>query len=286
MSKTITLDRVPLGGIFTLDGMRFVKLNGDNEAAFVLTEDTPADMGFVQFEDDDASRDDHNNFNGSLVQKEIERWVRDKHKPIFDAIVERPIDLTTMDGMTDYGCPLTVARILTIDEYRKHRRFIPLTDKPYWLATGWTTASSPSSDTGARTTSTPTARCAAAASTAPTSRRVPLFIFNLKSLYPSRTARRARNCPTTPSWSFWVNSSGEYRNDPLGVETDAVVALPFPSGRGGAGGDLRLVLHSPGHPRAACPGAGGPGGGSVCYRGGRSGARPGNGGGTGADGVG
>ena len=148
MSKTITLDRVPLGGIFTLDGMRFVKLNGDNEAAFVLTEDTPADMGFVQFEDDDASRDDHNNFNGSLVQKEIERWVRDKHKPIFDAIVERPIDLTTMDGMTDYGCPLTVARILTIDEYRKHRRFIPLTDKPYWLATGWTTASSPSSRTG------------------------------------------------------------------------------------------------------------------------------------------
>lgn len=147
MSKTITLDRVPLGGIFTLDGMRFVKLNGDNEAAFVLTEDTPADMGFVQFEDDDASRDDHNNFNGSLVQKEIERWVRDKHKPIFDAIVERPIDLTTMDGMTDYGCPLTVARILTIDEYRKHRRFIPLTDKPYWLATGWTTASSPSSNT-------------------------------------------------------------------------------------------------------------------------------------------
>lgn len=147
MSKTITLDRVPLGGIFTLDGVRFVKLDGDNKAAFVLTEGIPADMGCVQFEDDDATREDHNNFDGSLVQKEIERWVRDKHKPIFDAIVERPIDLTTMDGMTDYGRPLTVARILTIDEYRKHRRFIPLTDKPYWLATGWTTASSPNSDT-------------------------------------------------------------------------------------------------------------------------------------------
>lgn len=147
MSKTITLDRVPLGGTFTLDGVRFVKLAGDREAVFVLTEDIPADMGYVQFEDDDATREDHNNFNGSLVQKEIERWVRDKHKPIFDAVVERPIDLTTMDGMTDYGCPLTVARILTIDEYRQHRRFIPLVDKPYWLATGWTTASSPYSGT-------------------------------------------------------------------------------------------------------------------------------------------
>lgn len=148
MSKTITLDRVPFGATFTLDGVRFVKLDGDRDAIFALTEDTPADLGYVQFEDDDATRDDHNNFNGSLVQKEIERWLRDKHKPIFDAVVERPIDLTAMDGMTDYGCPLTVGRILTIDEYRKHRRFIPLTDKPYWLATGWTTASSPLSRTG------------------------------------------------------------------------------------------------------------------------------------------
>ncbi len=148
MSKTITLDRVPFGATFTLDGVRFVKLDGDRDAIFALTEDAPADLGYVQFEDDDATRDDHNNFNGSLVQKEIERWLQDKHKPIFDAVVERPIDLTAMDGMTDYGCPLTVGRILTIDEYRKHRRFIPLTDKPYWLATGWSTASSPLSYTG------------------------------------------------------------------------------------------------------------------------------------------
>lgn len=147
MSKTITLDRVPFGATFTLDGVRFVKLDGDRDAVFALAEDTVADLGCVQFEADNAAREDHNNFNGSLVQKEIERWVRDQHKPIFDAVVERPIDLTTMDGMTDYGCPLTVVRILTIDEYRKHRRFIPLTDKPYWLATGWTTASSPHSNT-------------------------------------------------------------------------------------------------------------------------------------------
>ena len=47
--------------------------------------------------------------------------------------------------MTDYGKPLTVVRALTIDEYRKHRSILPLTSKPYWLATGWTTNSSPSS---------------------------------------------------------------------------------------------------------------------------------------------
>ena len=51
-----------------------------------------------------------------------------------------------MDGMTDYGKPLAVVRALTIDEYRKHRSILPLTSKPYWVATAWTTNSSPSSD--------------------------------------------------------------------------------------------------------------------------------------------
>ena len=76
----------------------------------------------------------------------MERWLRDQHKPIFDATLERPIDLTTMDGMTDYGTPLAVARLLTIDDYRKYRRFIPLASRPFWLATGWTTKSSPYSN--------------------------------------------------------------------------------------------------------------------------------------------
>ena len=53
-----------------------------------------------------------------------------------------PIDLTSMDGMTDYGMPNVYGRILTVDEYRKYRRFIPLTDKPFWTATPWCTRSS------------------------------------------------------------------------------------------------------------------------------------------------
>ena len=56
-----------------------------------------------------------------------------------------PIDLTSMDGMTDYGMPIVYGRILTVDEYRKYRRFIPLTDKPFWTATPWCTRSSLSS---------------------------------------------------------------------------------------------------------------------------------------------
>lgn len=142
--KDLALAQVRRGERFTLDGVEFVKLEDDMDAAFAVAADTLPEC--CQFEDDDAEREDHNNYAGSLLSKTVERWLRDKHPAIFSAVVERPIDLTTMDGMTDYGKPLAVARALTIDEYRKHRSVLPLTSKPYWLATGWTTNSSPVSD--------------------------------------------------------------------------------------------------------------------------------------------
>lgn len=144
MGKTIELSRVRQGEHFTLDGVEFVKLDCDEEATFALTADTLPEC--CAFEDDDAEREDHNNFSGSLIQKHMERFFREQHSPIFKAIVERPIDLTSMDGMTTYGKPFTVARLLTIDEFRKYRRFIPLTSKPFWTATPWTTLRSPFSN--------------------------------------------------------------------------------------------------------------------------------------------
>lgn len=142
--KNLALAQVRRGERFTLDGVEFVKLEDDLDAAFAVAADTLPEC--CQFEDDDAEREDHNNYAGSLLSKTVERWLRDKHPAIFSAVVERPIDLTTMDGMTDYGKPLAVVRALTIDEYRKHRSILPLTSKPYWLATAWTTNSSPCSD--------------------------------------------------------------------------------------------------------------------------------------------
>ena len=144
--KTIELGKVRQGERFKLDGVEFVALDCDEEATFVVTSDTLPEC--CAFEDDDAEREDHNNFSGSLIRKHMERFFREQHSPIFKAIVERPIDLTSMDGMTTYGKPFTVARLLTIDEFRKYRRFIPLTSKPFWTATPWTTLRSPVS--GAR----------------------------------------------------------------------------------------------------------------------------------------
>lgn len=71
-------------------------------------------------------------------------WLR-KHPALDVVVVDRPIDLLSMDGMTDYGKPVVHGRALTIDEYRKYRRFIPLASDWYWTATPWCTVRSPGS---------------------------------------------------------------------------------------------------------------------------------------------
>lgn len=144
MGKNIELARVRRGERFTLDGVEFVKLDDEGGESFVLMADViPETCPFERDED----REDANNFDGSHIQGVIYRWA-EQHKGVYDAMEARTIDLTTMDGMTDYGRPVVNARLLTIDEYRRYRPFIPLASRPFWLATGWTTNTSPSSNAG------------------------------------------------------------------------------------------------------------------------------------------
>lgn len=143
MTKKMEICKVRNGERFIIDGEEFVKLGDIAGGAFVLLADTLPD--YCAFESGDADGDrDHNNFIGSNVKRVVDEWLH-SHKVISEAALALPIDLTSMDGMTDYGMPNVYGRILTVDEYRKYRRFIPLTDKPFWTATPWCTRSSYSS---------------------------------------------------------------------------------------------------------------------------------------------
>ena len=144
MTKKMEICKVRNGERFIVDGEEFVKLDDIAGGAFVLLADTLPD--YCAFESEDADDDrDHNNFIGSNVKRVVDEWLH-RHKTLSNAAMALPIDLTSMDGMTDYGMPNVYGRILTVDEYRKYRRFIPLTDKPFWTATPWCTRSSGSSN--------------------------------------------------------------------------------------------------------------------------------------------
>lgn len=146
MKKQIELCKVRPGEIFELDGERFARLPyEDAEAILVVLEDSLPDD--VCFENDGAKREDHNNFKGSNLERQLLYWLQN-HQTVYGATCARRVDLTTLDGMRDYGAPELLIHPLTVMEYQRFRPFVPLATRAWWTATGWTTASSPLSGTG------------------------------------------------------------------------------------------------------------------------------------------
>ena len=48
-------------------------------------------------------------------------------------------NLLSLDGQTEYGSCADKVSLLTVDEYRKYRKYIPNADKWWWLITPWST---------------------------------------------------------------------------------------------------------------------------------------------------
>lgn len=48
-------------------------------------------------------------------------------------------NLLSLDGQTEYGKSDDFVSLLTVDEYRKYRKFIPNTGDWWWLITPWST---------------------------------------------------------------------------------------------------------------------------------------------------
>lgn len=61
-------------------------------------------------------------------------------------LAEMEVDLTSDDGMTDYGKTKDYIALLTADQYRKYRALIPNADDWWWTATPWSCNSAYSYD--------------------------------------------------------------------------------------------------------------------------------------------
>lgn len=144
MKINLELSAVPRGYRFILDGVELVKLDDDGEGSFVVAADVlPNTVPFCDDEEAEAPNDYHE----SNLHHIADKWAK-SHQIMYKAVQGREIDLTTMDGMTDYGRPPVYTRSLTVDEYKKYRRFIPLTSCAYWLATGYSAMRFSHSDNG------------------------------------------------------------------------------------------------------------------------------------------
>lgn len=127
--------KIPLGlkvgDKFNLAGTNWTILDIKEDGYLCLADS----IGDKQF--DTAS----NNWTTSALREHLNTEFAEK---ISDEIGEENIakfgrDLTSLDGQTEYENCLDLVSLLTVDEYREYRQFIPNTDDWWWLASPWST---------------------------------------------------------------------------------------------------------------------------------------------------
>lgn len=134
--KKIALKNTARGTAFDYAGQSWILLENDDGRALCLSKDIIEARAF-----DDGNC---NNFavasskeylNGAYLDNLLE----DVNGP--NAFLTTELDLTTDDGLKDYGtCTVTIF-LLTVDQYRRNRDVIPNADDWWWLSTAFSTKS-------------------------------------------------------------------------------------------------------------------------------------------------
>lgn len=121
-----------VGNTFKLAGLTWKILDITDKGYMCLADRMENSMRF-----DNES----NNWIGSRLREYLNT---EFIKKIADEIGEENIvsfnrNLLSLDGQDEYGNRKDTVSLLTVDDYRKYRRFIPNTDDWWWLATPWST---------------------------------------------------------------------------------------------------------------------------------------------------
>ena len=116
---------VKIGCKFKFGKIEFVKLNNTHSGCLCLATD-------VLFRDC-FEEDDKNDWETSTLREKLMEVIGDYVDT--SALVPVDRDLTTDDGLTDYGHCTDTISLLTCDEYRKYRKLIPNCGESHWTIT-------------------------------------------------------------------------------------------------------------------------------------------------------
>ena len=137
-SKTMkkALKTAPRGTAFNYAGQRWVVLEHNATGTLCLTEKIVEDRAFDDGNCNDFSKSSSLRYlNGPFLDTLIDA------AGCSSAFLTSELDLTTDDGLKDYGtCNVTIF-LLTVDQYRRNRDVIPNADDWWWLSTAVSTAS-------------------------------------------------------------------------------------------------------------------------------------------------
>lgn len=120
-----------VGKTFELAGARW-KIIDITDTGYVCLADSIDDMEF-----DSKSSD--------WKTSELRKYLNEEFLKMVEAeigagnLVEFERNLLSLDGQTEYGLCTDKVSLLTVDEYRKYRKYIPNANKWWWLITPWST---------------------------------------------------------------------------------------------------------------------------------------------------
>ena len=122
--------------VINYGGLDCIVLDVEQDKVLVLAKDSIGDMPFDE--------SNSNNFpKGTLCKYLNNEFIKKLRADGADisALVPTTIDLTSDDGLKDYGETTQKVFLLTCDMYRKYRSVIPNLDGWWWLATAYSTES-------------------------------------------------------------------------------------------------------------------------------------------------
>lgn len=130
------LKTAPRGTAFNYAGQRWVVLEHNATGTLCLTEKIVEDRAFDEGNCNNFAVASSNKYlNGPYLDNLVDACNG------ANAFLESELDLTTDDGLKDYGtCTVTIF-LLTVDQYRRNRDVIPNADDWWWLSTAVSTAS-------------------------------------------------------------------------------------------------------------------------------------------------
>ncbi len=134
--KKIALKNAARGTAFDYAGQSWILLENDDGRALCLSKDIIETRAFDEGNCNNfAVASSKEYLNGAYLDNLLE----DVNGP--NAFLTTELDLTTDDGLKDYGtCTVTIF-LLTVDQYRRNRDAIPNADDWWWLSTAFSTKS-------------------------------------------------------------------------------------------------------------------------------------------------
>ena len=129
--------KIAPSSVINYGGLDCIVLDVEQDKILVLAKDSIGNMPFDE--------GNSNNFPKSTLCKYLNDEFIKKLKANgadTSALISTTIDLTSDDGLKDYGETTQKVFLLTCDMYRKYRSVIPNLDDWWWLATAYSTDSS------------------------------------------------------------------------------------------------------------------------------------------------